>query len=380
MTLSGAAVAVRPGTSEAQQAGSGSVTPDKLLLKDYRPESIYKIPRTDIRKAKFPIVDVHNHPRSRTPADVAASLKIMDAVGVEKTVLFCGTGARFDELHQLYSKHPDRFALWCGLDLTDGDKPGFGPATIKELERCHAKGAVGVGEVTDKGRGLGVRIGTGPVGWPGRGAPSTAMSPHPDDPRVDPIWRKCAQLGMPVNIHVSDPIWSYQPQDATNDGLMNGFTWRLDDKPGILGHEGLIESLERMLKKHPRTVYIACHFANLDYDLARLGQLFDRNPNLYADISARFAETAPIPRFASRFFQKYPNRLLYGTDMNYTQRMFSTTFRILESLDEHFYENDLNFNFDYHWPLHGFGLPDKVLKKVYGENAKRVLQSARSAG
>ena len=189
--------------------------------------------------------------------------------------------------------------------------------------------------------------------------------------------RSAPQLGMPVNLHMSDPYWSYLPQDKHNDGLMNGFSWRLDDKPDIMGHNELIETLERTAKRHPKTVFIACHFANLDYDLTRLGRMFDRNPNLYADISARFAETAPIPRFAAAFYKKYAHRLCYGTDMPYNQRMFSTTFRVLESLDEHFYEQDLYFNFDYHWPMHGLGLPDQVLKKVYRDTALAAFAQAR---
>jgi predicted TIM-barrel fold metal-dependent hydrolase len=140
----------------------------------------------------------------------------------------------------------------------------------------------------------------------------------------------------------------------------------------------MLPGAERAVKKHPKTMFIACHLANLDYDLTRLGQMFDRNPNLYADISARFAETAPIPRFVAAFFQRYPDRVLYGTDMAYNQRMFSTTFRILESLDEHFYERDLNFNFDCHWALNGFGLPDPILKKVYSDNARRVFRRAKA--
>jgi predicted TIM-barrel fold metal-dependent hydrolase len=104
--------------------------------------------------------------------------------------------------------------------------------------------------------------------------------------------------------------------------------------------------------------------------------MFDRNPNLYADISARFAETAPIPKFVNKFVQKHSDRVLYGTDMAYSQRMLSTTFRILESNDEHFYAWDL---FNYHWALNGFGLPDDILKKVYRENAMRAFQQARKA-
>jgi predicted TIM-barrel fold metal-dependent hydrolase len=114
---------------------------------------------------------------------------------------------------------------------------------------------------------------------------------------------------------------------------------------------------------------------NLDYDLTRLGQMFDRNPNLYGDISARFGELAPIPRFVTQFIEKYQDRVLYGTDMGYNELMFSTTFRILETHDEHFYVHEM---FNYHWPLHGFGLPNDVLKKVYAENARKVFQKARS--
>jgi predicted TIM-barrel fold metal-dependent hydrolase len=275
--------------------------------------------------------------------------------------------------------------MWCSFDLSGSEEPAFGPNALKSLEDCHRLGAVGVGEISDKGRGIGGRSG-GRGGRGGRdGTPNAPAQPgavingpHADDPRMDPLWDKCAQLGMPVNIHVSDPIWSYQPMENTNDGLMNGYTWTIRPAPGLLLHDGLIEGLERAARKHPKTMFIACHLANLDYDLTRLGQMFDRNPNLYADISARFAETAPIPRFVAAFFHKYPDRVLYGTDMAYNQRMFSTTFRILESHDEHFYERDLNFNFDYHWPLNGLGLPDAILKKVYSDNARRVFQRARA--
>ena len=284
---------------------------------------------------------------------------------------------------KIYSKYPGRFEMWCSFDLSGNDQPGFGPNAVKALEDCHRAGAMGVGEVSDKGRGFASR----PFGFGGSkksGGPRPAQrppqppGPHADDPRMDALWDKCAQLGMPINIHVSDPIWSYKPMDLTNDGLMNGYTWRIDDsQPGLLGHDGLIESLAHACEKHRKTVFIACHLANLDYDLTRLGQTFERHPNLYADISARFAETAPIPKFVSQFFRKYPDRVVYGTDMAYNQRMFRTTFRILETNDEHFYERDLNFNFDYHWPLNGFGLPDGILKKVYRDNALKAFKQAR---
>jgi predicted TIM-barrel fold metal-dependent hydrolase len=362
------AFALRPGFLQAQSpktaepgpAEAEGVLPDKLLLKDYRPKSIYRIPVSDIGKARYPIIDTHYHGRARTPEDVDREVKLMDSAGVERTIVFAGTGARFDEYYRLYSHYPKRFDIWCGFDFRDSDKPEYGPDAVKELERCHTAGARGVGEIIDKGRGF------------GRRSPS-AQGPHADDPRMDSLFEKCADLGMPVNIHVSDPIWGYLKQDFTNDGLMNGFKWRLDNQTGIMGHDDLLASLEGAAKKHKRTIFIASHLANLDYDLNRLGGMFDRNPNLYADISARFAEISPVPRFTSRFFGRYAHRIVYGTDMTYNQRMFSNTFRILESLDEHFYDN-----YQYHWPLHGLGLPDEVLRKVYRETAIEAFNHARN--
>ncbi len=339
-------------------------SPEKILLKDYRPKSLYRIPATQVPKAKFPVIDMHSHPYAGTPQQIAEWVKNMDEVGVEKTIVLTGAvGVKFDEIHQRYSKYPDRFELWCGFDYTDHDKPGFGPAAVKELERCYRLGARGVGEISDKGRGLAFRA-------------TKVAGLHPDDPRMDPLFSKCAELGMPVNIHVADPIWMYQPMDHTNDGLMNAYEWRLDNQPDIVGHSGMIDRLEQTVKKHPKTTFIACHFANLCYDLSRLGALFDRYPNLYADISARYAETATIPRFVSRFYEKYANRLVYGTDMGYNTPMYRITFRVLETLDEHFYEQE---QFGYHWSMHGFGLPDRVLKKVYRDNALRILKARRAA-
>jgi predicted TIM-barrel fold metal-dependent hydrolase len=352
-----------PQSSESSRT-AGEKSPNTILLKDYRPKSIFKVPVTEITKAKFPIIDMHSHPYAETPEQVAEWVRTMDEVGVQKTVILTmATGTDFDNIYRRYAKYPERFEMWCGLQFADYDKPGFPASAVKELERCHATGAVGVGEIHDKGMGL------------ASGEQKTAGL-HPDDDRVSPIWEKCAELHMPVSLHVADPIWMYQPMDETNDGLMNAFEWRLDNKPDIVKLAGMIEILERTARKHRHTTWVACHFANLDYDLATLGGLLDRNPNLYADISARYAETAPIPRFAAQFYAKHSDRLVYGTDMGFDKPMYHTTFRILESLDEHFYETE---QFGYHWSLNGFGLPDGVLKRVYHENAAKLM-AARKVG
>ncbi|MBN1506443.1 MAG: amidohydrolase family protein [Sedimentisphaerales bacterium] len=338
-------------------------SPETLLLKDFRPTSVYRIPQTVVEKARCLAIDMHAHVYAKTPEQVAEWIRLMDRAGVQKVIVMTqATGQRFDDIHALYARHPDRFEVWCGLDYTGYDKPGFGPAAVRELERCYKVGARGVGELGDKGKGL---FYSRPPAW----------GMHPDDPRMDPLFEKCAELKMPVNIHVADPYWMYLPMDAHNDGLMNAYQWRLDNQPGIVGLEGMVDILDRTVARHPKTTFIACHFANCCYNLSRLGELLDTHPNLYADISARYAETAAIPRFAAAFYEKYQDRLVYGTDMNASMDVYRLTFRVLESADEHFYAWSHS---SYHWPLYGLALSDEVLQKVYRANALKILQSQDS--
>jgi uncharacterized protein len=334
---------------------------NNLLLKNYRPVSIYKIPVTRVDKAAYPVIDVHSHDYAKTDAEIAQWVKNMDACNIEKTIILTmSAGARFDSIVQKYAKYGDRFEIWCGFDYTGYDKPGFGPAAVKELERCYKMGAKGVGELGDKGLG---EFYCEPV---------QAWGMHYDDPRMKPLYAKCAELHMPINIHVADPIWMYEKMDSTNDGLMNAQEWRVDmSKPGILGFDDLIRTLENTVRDNPKTTFIACHFANLNHDLAQLAVLLDKYPNLYSDISARYAESATIPRYMKAFYEKYQDRLLYGTDMNYEASMYRITFRTLESADEHFYETGL---FGYHWAMNGFDLPKDVLKKLYHDNAVKILK------
>ncbi len=346
--------------AEEKKIAATSPNPNAILLKDYRPVSIYKIPVTHVEKAKYPIIDMHSHPYAKTSFEIDLWLKTMDEVGVEKTmILTMASGREFDAIHAKYSKYPDRFELWCGLDFTTYKQPGFPKAAIEELQRCHDKGAKGIGEIHDKGQGL-------------RSGKLSAPGMHPDDPRMDAVWEKAAELHMPISLHVADPIWMYQPMDRHNDGLMNAYEWRLDNQPNIVKLPGMIDILERTVARHRNTTFIACHFANLDYDLSHLGEVLDRNANLYADIAARYAETAPIPRFAAQFYAKYADRLVYGTDMGSDREMYRVTFRILESQDEHFYETN---QFGYHWPLYGLGLNDEILQRVYHANASRLLKA-----
>lgn len=352
------------------QEKAPTTMPDELRLRDYQPKVINKIPVTTITKARYSVIDMHSHPYLKTDEDVAKWVKYMDATGVEKVVILSGaTGSRFDSTYAMFSKYKGRFEVWCGFDYSGCNEPGYGPAAVKELERCVRVGATGVGEISDKGRGFGARMRESATAPASQSAKKT-IPMHIDDPRMDPLLEKCAALKLPVNIHVADPLWMYQPMDATNDGLMNAYKWRLDNKPNLMGYDELIATLERATKRHPKTTFIACHFANLDSDLGRAGQLLDRCPNLYMDISGRMGETGTTPRFTAKFYKEHQNRLFYGTDNTPSEDMYRLTFRMLESEDEHFYAP----LFEYHWSYYGLGLDDRVLKKLYRDNARELLK------
>jgi predicted TIM-barrel fold metal-dependent hydrolase len=335
-----------------------------LKLKDFHPVSIYKTPQTKIEKAKFAVIDFHSHDDPETREQIGEWVKTMDQVGIAKSIILSySTGARFDSVVEKYQRYKDRFEIWCGFDYTGYEKPGWQQHAVEELERCYRKGARGVGELGDKG--LGEFYSKPTAGW----------GLHIDDPRMKPLLEKCAELHMPISIHVAEDAWMYENADSSNDGLMNAATWKVDmTKKGILDHDQLVATLEGAVKNNPKTVFIACHLANCCSDLSKLGRLFDMYPNLYADIAARYGEIAPIPRYVHDFMEKYSSRIVYGTDMGTSQKMYTTTFHILETADEHFYERDL---FNYHWPLYGLSLTDETLKKIYSDNGKKIAEYQR---
>ncbi len=140
---------------QTQPAPAHTANPNVLLLKDYRPRSLYRLPVTQINKAKHPIIDMHSHPEAKTDAEINTWLKNMDEVGVEKSiVLTMTTGSAFDEINRNYSRHADRFEVWCGLDFSGYNQTSFPNNAVRDLTRCHAAGAKGVGEIPDKGQGL----------------------------------------------------------------------------------------------------------------------------------------------------------------------------------------------------------------------------------
>ncbi|MCW5977297.1 MAG: amidohydrolase [Bryobacteraceae bacterium] len=331
---------------------------DSILLKDYKPASSLVVPRTPVGKARFPVIDVHTHSDMngvKTADDVDAWVRVMDETGVETSVVFTGAvGEEFDRQAELFlRRHPKRFQVYCDL-LTEGiDAPDYPQRAVKELERCYQKGARGVGELSDKGAGL-----------QGGQLPRDKRL-HVDDPRLDPFWEKCAELKLPVNLHIADHPSCWQPlgpnQERTPD--FQHFNLYGMDVPS---YEELLASRDRLLQKHPRTTIITCHLSNQGNDLASLAKALDRYPNLYADISARDYEIGRQPRNASKFLASYKDRIMFGTDMGRDNEMYLGWWRLLETPDEYLPGRIW-------WTYYGLELPPEILKSLYRDNALRVL-------
>ena len=344
------------GTWEGRDVRPAPGPMDTILLKDYAPRSSVVAPVSFISKARYPAIDAHSHNYARTPEEVIEWVKTMDEAGIEMTVvLTAATGAKFDSLVEMYlNPYPGRFQLYCGMDMTNIDKPDYPQWAAAELVRCYNKGARGVGEWIDKG-----------LGYMGNSESGHDKSLHPDDSRLDPFWEKCAELKLPVSFHMADHPSCWKPLDVYQERSPDYQHFNRYGKDGLT-YEELLAVRNRTLEKHPKTTFIACHLANQGNDLPALGKLLDMYPNLYLDISARDYEIGRMPRATLKFFTKYSSRVLFGTDMGMEKSIYQAWWRLLESEDEFMVGRMW-------WRYYGLGLPSPVLKSLYRENARRIL-------
>ncbi len=334
---------------------------DTLLLKDYTPASSLVVPRTRVPRARFPVIDVHSHASMsniKSPEDVAAWVRTMDAVGIEKSVVFTeATGAEFDRLAELFLRaYPTRFQVYCGIDVSRADAPDYAGRAAAELLRCYNKGARGAGEVTDKGWGLQASE---------KGAVARNQRLHLDDPRLDQFWKKAAELRIPTNIHIADHPSCWQPLGPKQERTPDFQNFNLSGKD-VPTYDELLAKRDRMLARHPGTTFIFCHFSNQANDTASLAKALDRYPNMYLDISARDYEIGRQPRTARAFLEKYRGRIMFGTDMGRDQAMYEGWWRLLETGDEYMPGRIW-------WTYYGLELPAPVLQSLYRETALKVL-------
>lgn len=343
-----------------------------LPLSQFRPRPTLVTRTTPIERPRFPVIDAHSHLAAPwgggwDERPLAELLDVLDAAHVQHFVdLDGGWGEAILQRHldRFKQAAPDRFSVFAGVNwqmwATHGDR--FGDWAAQRLRVQAGWGAEGL--KIWKPFGLTVRDQHGHL-------------VSIDDPRLIPLWETAAELKLPVTIHIADPVAFFQPLDATNE------RWdELSAHPeahfygdAFPSFETLIAALARLVERHPRTIFIGAHVGCYAENLAWVGALLDRCPNFYVDIGARMAELGRQPYSARRFFLRYADRILFGTDYPADAAMYRLHYRFLETDDEYFpYSIDPDgIPPQGRWRIYGLYLPDDVLQQVYWLNAHRLL-------
>jgi predicted TIM-barrel fold metal-dependent hydrolase len=362
----GRGVAIQPG----QECPAGMTMVRPLMCQapefappsivDYRPKSTLVTEEHLVPRAKFPVVDIHGHAGNLTTVEAIDTLvKALDTINVRVYVSADNvSGDRLRATLEALSKspHKDRVRIFTGLALQNLG-PGSGAKVAAQLEADLKAGAVGVGEVS-KSFGLTTRKADG-------------SRLRVDDPELDPVWETLARFGIPAFIHTAEPQEFFQPLDMHNERWLELalFRERRNYEPGQVTFEELMTERDNLFRRHPRTQFIAAHFGWHANDLGRAAKMLDAFPNVTTELGAILYDLGRQPRAAREFFIKYQDRILFGKDA-FQPDEYPYYWRVFETNDEYF-----DYYRDYHafWKLYGMGLPDEVLKKVYYQNALKVV-------
>ena len=329
-----------------------------MEFEKYDPPSTLVVPVNRITKAKFPFIDVHNHQFNMNNQDLQDLVTPMDKMNMAVMVNLSGVGG--DKLKQsvknVQSNFPKRFIIFTNIDFNGVGEPNWTKDAVAKLETDVKNGANGL--KIYKSLGFSAKDNTG-------------KRVTVDDPRLDAIWNKCGELGIPVLIHTADPKPFWDPLDENNERWLELKTHagRKRSNTDPAPFETLIEEQHRIFKKHSKTTFIAAHFGWYANDLGHLDTLLTQLPNVVVEFGAVIAELGRQPRMAKQFFTKYQDRILFGKD-SWVPEEYNTYFRVLETEDEYF-----PYHKKYHafWKMYGLGLPDNILKKVYYQNALRIV-------
>jgi predicted TIM-barrel fold metal-dependent hydrolase len=338
-----------------------------MSIEEFEPKSKLVVPQHEVKRAKYPFIDIHNHQRDVSPEHLKQLLQEMDGLNMRILVNSPVNGSYGEKDHQLVaafkSFNKQRFASMTNIDMKGYDDPDYSKRAAATLEDDIKHGAVGL--KVWKNFGLTEKD-------------SKGQRIHVDDPRFDAVWDVCAKYHIPVLIHTADPKGLFEPMDKYNERwlelkLRSGRNH--EDNKGPSWDE-LIGEQHSLFRKHPKTIFIAAHMGWLTNDLGQLGKLLDEMPNVYTEIGAITSDLGRQPRFARQFFIKYQDRVMFGKDL-YSVPEYYTYFRLLETADEYF---DPIRKYHGLWKLYGLDLPDEVLKKLYYKNALRIVPGLDKSG
>jgi uncharacterized protein len=335
-----------------------------LLLKDFHPVPMLHVPVHQIPKAKFYVVDVHNHINDAAGIDEHMDPKrvveIMDATNVKTVIILTGMwGEKLQHvIDEMVKPYPGRFIVFTQIDWSRIDEPDFSQAMVRQLDDAVSRGARGLKVLKDLG--LGARDKNGKL---------IAI----DDPRIDPIWQECGRLGIPVSIHSGDPEAFFRPTDGTNERYEElnehpDWSFAAPEYPKL---DQLLEARNRVFARHPETRFVSLHMGWPE-NLPWVARMLDEHPNVMVEFGAREAELGRQPRQTRELFLKYQDRVMFGTDNGMDEAMYRNLFRWLETADESF--DPWGYPGQGRWEIYGLALPDSVLEKIYHLNAERMFK------
>jgi predicted TIM-barrel fold metal-dependent hydrolase len=354
-----------PGTTEARHLQCAAPAAPAPSILDYRPRSTVVAEPHLVPKAKFPVVDVHTHGTSAYVSQ-ANRIKEMDDLNLRVLVDLSGGGA--DSVKQKVeainaSPYKDRFRVFANVNWNGAGGAGWQEKAVADLRQAVKNGAIGLKIFKD-------------LGMTAKKADGTVLKV--DDPALDPIWDLCAELNIPVIIHTAEPQEFFSPLDTHNERWLelNIFQDRFRPPTQYASFEELMRQRDTMFAKHPKTRYIAAHFAWYGNDLKRAAHMLDTMPNVVLEVAAVLYEFGRQPYASAQFFQKYQDRVMFGKD-TYEASEYPYYWRVFETRDEYF---DYYRGYHAFWKLYGMGLSDEVLKKLYYKNALRVEPGLPQAG
>ena len=336
----------------------------ELSFEDYNPESTLVVPENPVIRAKFPFIDIHGHQYRMPEQDLAPVIAAMDTLNMGIMVNLSGRSGEelIKSVKNIKDHYPNRFVVFANIDFEGVGTEKWTEKAVLQFENDVKNGARGLKIY----KSLGMRY-----------KDSDGKRLAIDDVRLDPIWAKCGELGVPVLIHAADPKSFWDDFDGDNERWLELKTHprrkRSDTDPA--SWEQIISEQHRMFKKHPKTVFINAHMGWYANNLGKLSELMEDMPNMNVEIGAIIAELGRQPKFAKMFFEKYQDRILFGKD-SWKPEEFPTYFRVLETADEYF-----PYHKKYHafWAMYGLDLSDEVLKKVYYKNALRIVPGLDSS-
>lgn len=344
-----AVVALAATSLSAQTVGA------RLSVEEYEPGSSLKVPGHRVARARFPFIDVHSHVFR---ADLAGMVAEMDSMDLRVVVdLSGGSGDSLAAKLKRYAPFNGRIVAFANVDFSGIDDAGWGARAAAQLERDVRAGAVGLKIYKTLGLDL-------------RGA--TGQRVRVDDPRLDPVWAKAGALNIPVLIHTGEPAPFFEPVDRHNERWLelNQFPERARPPDRYPTFDQVMAEQRLVFRRHPGTRFINAHLGWMGNDLARLGALLDSIPNMTTELGAVLYELGRQPRAARAFLIRYQDRVMMGKDIFGSPAEFHVYFRVLETEDEYFDYYRRRHAF---WKMYGLALPDSVLRKVYRDNALRIV-------